>query len=334
MYLPFCVTNNTVLDVFTILQEGASYDTALRMPPLTSRLYTLPLANKPPMLSIYSHPLDALTDRTAFVSQLTADVSKPGPLGTIRLKNSNRTISVHLEVQKSMKVLFFDEVPRKSLFTLAKKNVARNQLHYLIERRRELVDMATEVDNMIDSKTKELTTFVQEQEASGSGIPPTARATYLQFLCGVDTSLGSGRVMRAKVDFKAGSNWYDTGMNRGKVVYWNTHNVLDEENEVEMRMEVRGDLQRSVVGNARLRLEDYTARDCMYDLVLPFYDNAVCIGKAVLRFVNTSVPEMAEAAFLREDLYKRKVEIEQTMQRLYDEIYVEKTLGRTQRMDR
>lgn len=73
----------------------------------------------------------------------------------------------------------------------------------------------------------------------------------------------------------------------------------------------------------------------MYDLVLPFYDdNAVCIGKAVLRFVNTSVPEMAEAAFLREDLYKRKVEIEQTMQRLYDEIYVEKTLGRTQRMDR
>lgn len=139
-------------------------------------------------------------------------MSKPGPLGTIRLKNSNRTISVHLEVQKSMKVLFFDEVPRKSLFTLAKKNVARNQLHYLIERRRELVDMATEVDNMIDSKTKELTTFVQEQEASGSDIHPTARATYLQFLCGVDTSLGSGRVMRAKVDFKAGSNWYETGM--------------------------------------------------------------------------------------------------------------------------
>ena len=335
MYLPFCVTNNTVLDVFTILQEGAPYDTALRMPPLTSRLYTLPLANSAPTLSIYSHPLDALTSRNAFVSQLTADVSKPGQLGTIRLKNSNRTISVHLEVQKSMKVLFFDEVPSKSLFTLAKKDARHNQLHYLTERRRALMEMATEVDNKIDSKTKELTTFVQEQEASGSGIPPDARATYLQFLCGVDTSLGSGRVMRAKVDFRVDSNWYETDLNRGKLVYWNIRKVLDEENEVEMRMEVRGDLQRSVVGYARLPLEDYKEKDCMYDMVLPFYDdNAVCVGKAVIRFVNTSVPEMAEAAFVREDLYERKAEIEQTMQRLYNEIYVEKTLGRTQHMDR
>lgn len=334
-YLPFCLTNNTALDMITVIQEKAPYETALTLPPLTSRLYTLPLVNEEQTLCIYTHALDAPIEKASYTAQLSVDVSKPGKLGVMRLKNPERTVNVRMEMQKSMKVILFEEVPNKSLFTLMKRDQKHNHLHYLLQRRRDLLEMSARLDDRINEQMTLIRNYIDEQEASGSGIPPSARSTYLKLMYGVDTGLQSGRVMRAKLQFQIGSEWYETGMNRGKLNYWNMFKVCSEEEEVEMKMEVRGDLQRSVVGYAKLRLLDYVQKDCMYDIMIPFYSNeGVAVGEANICFVNTNAPEIAEAGFMKELLYEQKNEVEMVIQRLYNEVYVEKTLGRSQTSDR
>ena len=334
-YLPFCLTNNTALDMITVIQEKAPYDTALTLPPLTSRLYTLPLVNEDQVLRIYTHALDAPIEKASYTVQLTVDVSKPGKLGVMRLKNPDRTVNVRMEMQKSMKVILFEEVPNKPLFTLMKKDQKHTQLHYLLQRRRDLLEMSAHLDRNINEQVEHIRQYTEEQEASGSGIPPSARATYLKLMYGVNTDLQNGRVMKAKIEFKVGSNWYETGMNRGKMNYWNMYKVCSEEEEIEMKMEVRGDLQRSSVGHAKLCLMDYAQKDCMYDLMVPFVnDEGTIVGEANIRFVNTNATEIAEAGFMKEFFYEQKNEVELVIQRLYNEVYVEKTLGRSQLSDR
>lgn len=346
-YLPFCVTNNTALDVFTILQDGAPFNTALTLPPLMSRVYTLPKVAAAPILHVYTSTVDACVNKNAYAVQLSLDVTKPGKLGMMKLKNPDRTINVSVAVQNSMKVILFDEVPTKSLLTFLKRpEEDRSQLQYLLRRRKDLLRRASDLITATEAKSTLIDNYITEQERSGSGIPPSARATYVQFVCGADTSVPTSmlvgsklalgpRVARAKVQFKVGGTWYDTDSTRGRLNYWNTHKIVNEVDEMEMKMEVRGDLQLPVTGHARLRLADYPEKECLYDLLVPFYaDDGQLIGHAQVRFVNVCIPEVAEAGFEKQELFERLLEVEQTLQRLQNEVRIEKTLGRNQVKDR
>ena len=346
-YLPFCITNNTTLDTFTVVQEGASFDTALTLAPLMSRVYTLPKINAASTLHVYTNAVDALANKNAYSVQLSLDVSKPGQLGIIKLKNPDRAVNVSITIQNSMKVILFDEVPAKSLFTLLKRPEGdRTHLQYLARRRKDLQQRAVDLASAVDAKSTFISDYIAEQERSGSGIPPSARATYLQLLCGTDTSVTGGllstgklslvsHVARAKVQFRVGNDWLETPLTRGRLNYWCTHKVLNEVDEVEMKMEVRADLQLPVVGTARLRLADYAEKECLYDLLVPFYsDNGQLVGHAEVRFVNVCIPEVAEAGFEKQELSERLLEVKQTLQRLQNEIHIERTLGRSHGEDR
>ena len=346
-YLPFCITNNTVLDTFTVVQEGAPFNTALTLAPLMSRVYTLPKINAVPTLHVYTNAVDAPANKSAYSVQLSLDVSKPGQQGVIKLKNPDRAVNVSIAIQNSMKVILFDEVPAKSLFTLLKRpDGDRTHLQYLARRRKDLFQRASDLTDAVEAKSTFINEYIAEQERSGSGIPPSARATYLQLLCGTDTSMTGGllstgklslvsHVARAKVQFRVGNDWQETPLTRGRLNYWCTHKVLNEVDEVEMKMEVRADLQLPVVGTARLRLADYTEKECLYDLLVPFYaDNGNLIGHAEVRFVNVYIPEVAEAGFEKQELFERLLEVEQALQRLQNEMHVERTLGRSNGEDR
>ena len=134
--MPFCISNNTALDSVTVSQEQASLGTALTLPPLSSQLWTLPLVNGPQKIHISVQRIGSKLSKSCFTTALSVNVTKPGKLGTIHLRDPQRTLSVSLDIQKSMRVITIEEVNKKRLFS---KPQEKDTIQYLLQRRRDPV---------------------------------------------------------------------------------------------------------------------------------------------------------------------------------------------------
>ena len=117
-YLPFCISNNTALDVITVSQDQSSFNQAVTVLPLTSRMYTLPRIDAPQKLHFYAKAVGALSDKTDFNVRLSTELVKPGVLGEFAMSGPERTIRVSLEMQKSMKMIVIEEVKKKKFSLL------------------------------------------------------------------------------------------------------------------------------------------------------------------------------------------------------------------------
>lgn len=328
-YMPFCISNNTALDCITISQEHSSWNYALTVQPLSSRLWTLPVVTSTPIINVYCKKLGSLSEKNDYSMKMSLDVTKPGKLGDFTMKEPNRTISVSLEMQKSMRVLVFDEVKTKK-FSLLNKKSTQNRVKYLQERRVNLMDLSSATMDRIEDHMNSIIAYINEQERCGSGLPPSARSTFLQIRNAYDTDLCCDRTMRVKVYFKVHGSEYETGSNRGHLNYFGTYKIMNEVNEVEMRMEAKNDLQMTTTGYGVLKLSEYCEQDRLYDLVVPFYqeNGKKLLGYCNVRFVNCRDEHIAEASFRKEELYEEKNLIENVIQRIHTEAYIEKRFSK------
>ena len=326
-YLPFCISNNTAMDVVTLAQEQASFNQAVSVQPLTSRMFTLPRLDAPQRVQIFARPLGALPEKAHFGVKLTTDLAKPGVLGEFALSSPERTLRVSLEMQKSMKMIVIEEVKKKK-FSLLRKPDAHTRLQYLSQSRKNLLARCVEVSDKVEAKAKEVETFIEEQERSGSGLPPSARATFVQVLSAYDMDLCCGRVMRCRVFFGTDGKENKTAVVRGHLNYYNAWEVFNEPEELTLRLESR-DLQKAVEGHALLRLGDYAEKEMLYDMVVPAYDNdQKLVGYARVRFVNAVDPAIAQAVFEKLEWMREKELLEAALQRVHTEAYLEKTLNK------
>ena len=304
-YLPFCISNNTAMDVVTLAQEQASFNQAVSVQPLTSRMFTLPRLDTPQRVQIFARPLGALPEKAHFSVKLTTDLAKPGVLGEFAMGSPGRTLRVSLEMQKSMKMIVIEEVKKKK-FSLLRKPDAHTRLQYLSQSRKNLLARCVEVSDKVEAKAKEVETFIEEQERSGSGLPPSARATFVQVLSAYDMDLCCGRVMRCRVFFGTDGKENKTAVVRGHLNYYNAWEVFNEPEELTLRLESR-DLQKAVEGHALLRLGDYAEKEVLYDMVVPAYDNdQKLVGYARVRFVNAVDPAIAQAVFEKLEWMREK----------------------------
>lgn len=326
-YLPFCISNNTAMDVVTLAQEQTSFNQAVSVQPLTSRMFTLPCLDAPQRVQIFARPLGALPDKAHFGVKLTTDLAKPGVLGEFAMSGPERTLRVSLEMQKSMKMIVIEEVKKKK-FSLLKKPDAHTRLQYLSQSRKNLLARCVEVSDKVEEKTKAVEAFIEEQERSGSGLPPSARATFVQVLSAYDMDLCCGRVMRCRVFFGTGGEESKTAVVRGHLNYYNAWEVFNEPEELQLRLESR-DLQKVVEGHALLRLGDYVEKEVLYDMVVPAYDNdQKLVGYVRVRFVNAVDPAIAQAVFEKLEWMREKELLEAALQRVHTEAYLEKTLNK------
>ena len=159
--MPFCISNNTALDSITIRQDRSSLGSAITLPPLSSQLWTLPLVDGPQKIHISTQRIGTELSKSCFATPLTADIKKPGKLGTIQLKDPQRTLSVSLEIQKSMRVIVIEEVNKKQFFS---KVTEKNLIHYLLERRRDLTTINNTVKDSLEKYEAAIQNYIQEQE--------------------------------------------------------------------------------------------------------------------------------------------------------------------------
>lgn len=332
-YMPFCISNNTALDCITIAQENASWNYALTVQPLTSRLWTLPKVTTNPTIAVYCKKLGGLSDKTDYALKLVLDVTKPGKLGEFVMKDPKRTIRVTMEMQRSMKVLVFEEVKNKT-FSLMKQESTQDRVRYLAERRKDLMELSSTLSNQIDTEVNSILDYIKQQEQQGSALPPSARSTYLQFRYAYDTNIYCKKTMRVRIFFKIRNNVYETGSIRGALNYFGTYKIDNEVDEIELTMEAKNDLQITTKGNAILKLCDFCEQDRLYDLNIPFYqDNGKSmLGFVNVRFVNCRDEHIAEASFKREEFYYQSALVENVIQRIHTEAYLEKRLSKNSSM--
>lgn len=327
-YLPFCISNNTALDVITVSQDQSSFNQAVTVLPLTSRMYTLPRIDAPQKLHFYAKAVGALSDKTDFNVRLSTELVKPGVLGEFAMSGPERTIRVSLEMQKSMKMIVIEEVKKKK-FSLLSKPDLHTRLQYFSQSRKELMGRFGEVTDHIEEKAKAVEDFVKEQERNGSGLPPSARSTFLQIHHCYDADLCCGHMMRCRVFFQGNNEEYKTGAIRGHVSYFNSWQVFNEVDDLTLRLEARSDLQKLVTGHAVLHLSDYTEKDTLYDMVVPFYsDEQQLVGYVNVCFVNAADKTIASLVFQKLQWTREREALEGVLQRLHTEAYLEKTLSK------
>ena len=323
--MPFCISNNTALDSVTIRQDRSSLGSAISLPPLSSQLWTLPLVDGPQKIHISTQRVGTKLSKACFATPLNADITKPGKLGTIQLKDPQRTLSVSLEIQKSMRVIVIEEVNKKQFFS---KATEKNLIHYLVERRRDLTTIDSEVKDTLEKYESTIQNYIQEQENSGSGIPPSARFTYLQVVCSYSDSFG-GQSMRGKVQMRVNGKDLEMSSERGTVNYYGFTTIANEMDQLEMFLELHTDLLRKEVGSAILPLDRFKEKDRLYDVVVPFSSKDFGqIGYVNVRFVNTVAPEIAEVAFKKAELELQLSLVETSLQKLHMEAYLERTLSK------
>ena len=323
--MPFCISNNTALDCITVRQDRSSLGNALTLPPLSSQLWTLPLVNGPQKIHISTQRIGTELSKSCFATPLTVDITKPGKLGTIQLKDPQRTLSVSLEIQKSMRVIVIEEVNKKQFFSKVKE---KNLIHYLLERRHDLTNINNEVKDTLEKYESTIANYIQEQENSGSGIPPSACFTYLQVVCSYSDSFG-GQSMRGQVQMRVNGKDLETSSARGAVNYYGFTAVANEMDKLDMILELHTDLLRKETGNASLPLDQFKERDRLYDIIVPFYSKDYGqIGFVNVRFVNTVAKQIAEVAFKKAELELQQSLIEATIQKLHMEAYLERTLSK------
>lgn len=323
--MPFCISNNTALDSITIRQDRSSLGSAITLPPLSSQLWTLPLVDGPQKIHITTQRIGTELSKSCFATPLTADITKPGKLGTIQLKDPQRTLSVSLEIQKSMRVIVIEEVNKKQFFS---KVTEKNLIHYLLERRRDLTTINNEVKDTLEKYDTAIQNYIQEQENSGSGIPPSACFTYLQVVCSYSDSFG-GQSMRGQVQMRVNGKDLETSSERGTVNYYGFTAIANDMDKMDMSLELHTDLLRKEVGSAVLPLDQFKEKDRLYDIIVPFSSkDAGQIGYVNVRFVNTVAQQIAEVAFKKAELELQLGLIETTLQKLHMEAYLERTLSK------
>ena len=326
--MPFCISNNTALDSVTVSQEQASLGTALTLPPLSSQLWTLPLVNGPQKIHISVQRIGSKLSKSCFTTALSVNVTKPGKLGTIHLRDPQRTLSVSLDIQKSMRVITIEEVNKKRLFSKAQE---KDTIQYLLQRRRDLMNISSEVDDDIDTQVKTIQNYILEQERSGSGLPSSACSTYLQLVCSYSDAF-SGKPLWGHMRMTVNREKVETSTSRGVVNYYDLCKVINEVDELPLTLELRPDLGRTLTGTAILPLHQFKEKDQMYDVIVPFYSKeSELVGYAEVRFVNSIADEIAEVAFRKEELYLQKSLVESTLQKLLMEAYIERTLSKKSR---
>lgn len=110
-YLPLCIRNNTLDVMVTICQEFASFDTAVTIAPLTSRMTALPVIENQPAIMVFARIAGASTSPYFYRSAFSTAVTTPGVLGEFPVQYEREwvTVKVSLIIHQSTRILVFEK---------------------------------------------------------------------------------------------------------------------------------------------------------------------------------------------------------------------------------
>lgn len=115
-YLPLCIRNNTLDVMVTICQEFASFDTAVTIAPLTSRMTALPVIENQPAIMVFARIAGTSTSPYFYRSAFSTAVTTPGVLGEFPVQYEREwvTVEVSLIIHQSTRILVFEKGHRPS----------------------------------------------------------------------------------------------------------------------------------------------------------------------------------------------------------------------------
>ena len=290
-FLSVCVSNDTLIETITICQNGASFNSAISLPPLTSRMIAFPLVQTDPSFLVFSREVGTFLTPASFTPVFVASLSHPGHLGefTTTCNGVGVTVSVDVLMHRNTHILVFksgesNQQDSERLHLLTQRNFLLEQFHETNEYLKKYFDT-------LPASSSVLTSFLIFQ--------------FIQSL-----SCSSNHCIRFRFEAISGENHIEGSDVQGVLGAVMERMSVPAESVVKIRVTLCEEGGRERSGEGVLDLSEYKDLECLMEVCVPCIDKEgqwLCEMRVIV--VNTLFESLAS-----------KISYKLTVQQLHDEV--------------
>lgn len=315
-FMPFCVSNDCITDIFTIRQRGASWKTSLEVQPLTSCMWTLPEVEGEEQIDIYHRSVGSLPSSTMIHPVLSVKLDSPGLLGVIEIPQPSHIIRVKLLIEKTNRVIVFEKV-----------NEDKPSFTSLIQDKFELINISEEIDSTINSLSL-VSTQVSNQE-------PTPLFTYIRFLYVFDAYLHNPLITSASIGYHTDSSDGYTDTVYDSSLYFGYEIITEANQLIQLTLHFTTESFQTITGHATLDCSAFSSIEKVYKVVVPFFsDTNEPIGCLLLHLLNTPYGQIAQLDYQRCCLLEIHSSIREILPRIDIDCRLQKSIDSYARTER
>ena len=252
-FISVCVSNDTLIETITICQNGALFDSAVSLPPLSSRMLAFSFIESDPSFLVFSRDVGTFVTPASFTPVFLASLSRPGHLGEFTVSTDSGldvVVSVDVLMHHSTHILVFKSV------SVDQQNSERHWL--LLKRNLLLEDLHQTKESLIK--------YANVHSASSS-----VRTSFLDFQFIQSSCCALNQHIHYRFEAVAGENQLGGCETEGVLGVVMERMIVPAESVVKIRVTLWND-EIEQVGEGILNLKDYLTVDRLMEVCVPCID--------------------------------------------------------------